>query len=135
MSGISATSTDAAGIGTTGMGPIGPAVSEVVPARSHLRLTRRGRVVFTTLAAVPLAIVAVLLGMNGGIAIATNSSAPDLDTITVQAGQSLWSVAESIAPGHDPRDVIHELSALNGLESASVDPGQVLAVPGRYADQ
>lgn len=103
------------------------------PVRSHLRLTRRGRVVFTTLAAAPLVIVAVLLGMNGGIAIATSSSAPDLPTVTVESGQSLWSVAESIAPDHDPRDVIYEISALNGLDSVSVDAGQVLSVPALYA--
>ena len=53
--------------------------------------------------------------------------------VTVQSGDSLWSVAERIAPNADPRDVIADVVSLNGLESAVVSPGQQLAVPTKYA--
>ena len=41
---------------------------------AHLRLTRRGRAVITTLAAVPLVIGAFVFAINGGGAVATGSS-------------------------------------------------------------
>jgi LysM repeat protein len=53
--------------------------------------------------------------------------------VTVETGQSLWGVAESIAPNADPRDVIAAIMQLNHLESADVLAGQQLAVPVQYA--
>ncbi|TFC16224.1 LysM peptidoglycan-binding domain-containing protein [Cryobacterium algoritolerans] len=113
---------------------------------TRLHLTRRGRVVFTTLAAIPLAAVALALALNGGIAaaegannVATNSGAVTVadvatvfDYVTIQSGQSLWQLAETIAPTSDPRDVIAEIVSLNQLPSENVQPGQRLALPVRF---
>jgi LysM repeat protein len=52
--------------------------------------------------------------------------------VTVQSGDSLWSVASRLAPKADPRDVIADLVNLNGLSSAVVTPGQQLAIPAQY---
>ena len=52
-----------------------------------------------------------------------------LESVTVEAGQSLWTIAESIAPGADPRDVIASIVELNRLSSVDVVPGQLLAIP------
>lgn len=99
---------------------------------TRLHLTRRGRVVFTTLAAVPLVAGALAFAMNGGIAAATGDfghSAVQFDYVTVQSGQSLWELAESLAPTADPRDVIADIVRLNQLSSEDVQPGQRLALP------
>jgi len=102
--------------------------------RPRLRLTRRGRGVITTLAAAPLAIAAFVFALNGGGATATlGGSGVPFQYVTVDSGESLWQLAETIAPGADPRDVIEQLMQLNRLESSEVFPGQQLAIPAQYA--
>jgi hypothetical protein len=103
--------------------------------RTRLRLTRRGRVVLTTLAALPLVLGSVAVAVNGGGAAAENSaggSGAVFEYITVDSGQSLWELAQSIAPKQDPRDVIADIVNLNQLESEAVQPGQRLALPAGY---
>ncbi|HEY2557153.1 MAG TPA: LysM peptidoglycan-binding domain-containing protein [Diaminobutyricibacter sp.] len=102
-------------------------------ATTHLRLTRRGRAVITSLAAVPLVVGAFLFAMNGGGAIATGPTAhTQFAYVTVHSGQSLWSIAEKVAPSADPRDVIADIVSLNQLQSAVVTPGQRIAIPAQY---
>lgn len=119
---------------------------------THLHLTRRGRIVFTIMAAVPLIIGALAFALNGGIAAATGqgasagigagpgagSDAVTVDAtafeyVTIYSGQSLWQVAETLAPTADPRDVIAEIVSLNQLSSEAVQPGQRLALPTKYS--
>jgi hypothetical protein len=108
----------------------------VAPARSgvrhsHLRMTRRGRGVLLTIVAGPLVIAALVLGINAGGATATTSSTP-LAKITVAGGETLWGVAQQIAPHSDPRDVIADIMAVNQLKSAEIQPGETLAIPAQY---
>ncbi|GAA1445428.1 LysM peptidoglycan-binding domain-containing protein [Leifsonia poae] len=103
-------------------------------ARTRLRLTRRGRAVLTTLASVPLVIGALLFALNSGGAVATGDQTHvTFQQVTVQSGQSLWSIAEKVAPGADPRDVIADIVSLNQLDSAVVSPGQRIAIPTQYS--
>jgi LysM domain len=102
------------------------------PARTRLRLTRRGRAVFTSLAAVPLIVWAFVMVLGAGDAAAQSgaaSSATSFEYVTVDRGDSLWGIAESIAPHADPRVIIDEIIRLNGLDGAIVEPGQRLALP------
>ena len=112
-----------------------PGVAVRIPTtqQPRLRLTKRGRAVFTTLAAVPVVAGVMILALNGGGATATSSSGADLEQITVKAGQSLWSLAEDIAPNSDPRDVISDILSVNQLESGSVQAGQRLMLPAEYS--
>ena len=117
-------------MGSTGGRPmpefVGPAV------RTRLRLTRRGRVVLTALAAMPL-VAGILVGSlsSGGAVARIDDGAPPVafETVVVGAGDSLWGIAERVAPSEDPRDVILEIMRLNGLADAVVQPGQRLALP------
>ena len=97
---------------------------------THLHLTQRGRVVFTALAAVPLVVGSLLIALNGGMAAATNDhSGPQFTYVTVSAGESLWQLAEELAPTADPREVVADIVNLNQLASEEVQPGQRLALP------
>ena len=99
---------------------------------TRLRLTRRGRTVFTTMAAAPLVVLALVMAVNGGVASASNaaaSGAAAFEYVTISAGESLWDVAETFAPSADPRDVIADIVTLNQLSSDDVEPGQRLALP------
>lgn len=106
------------------------------PSAAPLRLTRRGQIV---LIGVPLVLLAVLLVSLSGLfnsPAKASDSAADLAvtptvTVTVQAGQSLWSIAGAVAPDRDARDVVADIVQLNNLSAGAVLPGQQLFVPTR----
>jgi LysM repeat protein len=52
------------------------------------------------------------------------STAPAV--VVVQPGDTLWTIAERVAPERDPRDIVTELRRRNGLPSADVRAGQRL---------
>jgi hypothetical protein len=110
------------------------AIGHTVPELPRLRITGRGRAVLAALIAIPLAFGGVALGLNAGGAVATGQAAGDSFTwVTLSPGQSLWELAEEIAPTADPREFVADLVALNQLPSADVQPGQRLALPAEYA--
>lgn len=103
-------------------------------AAPRLRLTSRGRAVFGTLFAIPLVAIAIFLGAGAVGANATDTPATGtFEYISVDPGQSLWQLAEHVAPGADPREVIADILSLNNLRSGDVQPGQQLAIPAQYA--
>jgi LysM repeat protein len=99
------------------------------PEPSALRLTVRGRRVVATLALIVATGVSVAVGSLVGLA-ANPSSQAATTTVTVAAGETLWSVATDAAgSGQDPRDVVEQITALNGLASSDLVAGQQLLVP------
>lgn len=112
-----------------------PDFGSVRPATPRLRLTRRGRVVFATLAAIPLVIAGLVFGLGASGAIATQDATGDsLTWVTVEGGQSLWDLAAEIAPTEDPREFAAQVVDFNHLASSEIQPGQELAIPTQYAD-
>lgn len=101
----------------------------------RLRMTQRGRRALLVALAIPVAFIGTFgaLQVSGAVA-GSEQVEVQFDTVTVQHGDTLWGLAEQIAPGQDPRDVIVELQNLNGLSSAVV-PGQVLSIPLQYSDR
>lgn len=103
-------------------------------SNSRLRLTRRGRLVFRGLPVLTL-VALVALGALTFIfpAQAKSSSnqlsAPVSQMVTVYHGDSLWTIAQQLAPEQDSRDVVDRIMRINNLTSAQVRPGQVLEVP------
>lgn len=59
----------------------------------------------------------------------TSSSAAKFEYITVSAGQTLWDLAEQVAPNTDPQDWMQDVVNLNGLTSTDLKPGQRIAIP------
>ena len=47
-------------------------------------------------------------------------------TVTVQPGDTLWSIATRLAPQRDPRAEVADLQQLNHLGGGPLVPGQVL---------
>lgn len=108
-----------------------PVAASREPAREAARsvhLTRRGRVVVVLILMAVAGLVFSLGRVSAGAAPA--GSRPGAST-TVRAGESLWSVAQRVAPQDDPRDVVGALLSANHLsEDAVLRPGQVLLLPG-----
>lgn len=104
--------------------------------RTRLRLTARGRRVLTTLVALPVAVALSAAILGSGAALAARAGGvpgASFVTVTVASGESLWSIAEAVAPDADPRDVVDGIIRLNALDGAGVAAGQTLAIPAEYA--
>ena len=100
----------------------------MAPHTTSLRITRRGRFVLSALLALPVLVVSLFLAAPG--ALADSAEVGDAhDYVTVLAGDTLWTIAESVAPESDPRDVVHEIMKLHQLSSAALTPGQEIAIP------
>ncbi len=91
-----------------------------------LRLTRRGRLVLTTLAG--LATIGAI--WSGGALAAGPSTPQEVRLHTVVAGETLWADARAVAgPDQDVRDVVDQIMRLNGLSNANLRAGQVIVLP------
>jgi hypothetical protein len=99
------------------------------PARSRaqVRLTRRGRLI-VLLACSAAALVALLWGAQT-VRATISSDGPATAYVSVEPGDSLWSIAHRVAPSDDPRDVVARIEDLNDLPSSDVRAGQLLVVP------
>ena len=101
--------------------------SQHTTTATHTRLTRRGRVLLLT------ALVAVLFGAFSLGRSVSEAAAPTAQpaehVVTVERGDSLWTLARRVAPDNDPRDVVAQIRDLNDLSGAVLVPGQQLVLP------
>jgi hypothetical protein len=98
------------------------------PNRSAIVLTVRGRVVLGLTLTLVALFVWVLFG-SGSADAAGSSQGPATGIVVVQSGENLWSIAQSIDPAGDPRDLVIRIREMNDLGSQHVFPGQSLIVP------
>lgn len=110
----------------------GSSVAARSAAPSGVRLTRRGRLV---LVAAPLLLLAVAVALLAATLVPTAKASTasgvvdnGLTQITVVEGDSLWSIAQEVAPQRDPRDVVSEIVELNHLRG-TLTVGTELLVP------
>jgi len=94
---------------------------------------RRRRVLLSTVVAALLTLLALPWGGAGGRPLASSGAAPVGAPVAhhalyvVQPGDSLWSIAERLDPGADPRPVVAKLAAQVGGDT--VVPGEHLVLP------
>ena len=93
-----------------------------------LRLTRRGRLA-VVLGVLVLLVVGLSLGGSTSGQASRSGPVRAPHTVTVAPGESLWALAQRIAPGMDPRLVVTQIEALNHLAGPQVLAGQQLLVP------
>lgn len=98
------------------------------PATPAVRLTRRGRLVLLTAF---LAVVAVLMIAVSGLATATGEAgpAPEVRTVTVAPGDTLYGLAADIAEPGQIRDTVAEIKRLNSMSGSSLQVGDKVALP------
>jgi hypothetical protein len=108
--------------------PERPILPPLPPRARRTRITRRGRLVLLVLA-VGLLLAAISVGRAGSQAATATETGPALTQTTVQQGETLWTVAQRIAPHNDPRDVIAQIRRINHLQSSSLRVGQQLLLP------
>lgn len=82
-----------------------------------------------------VAILAALIW--GGVTVVSGQSATasndhvvaHFSYVNVQAGDSLWSIAERVAPTENAQEWIAKVATLNNLTDGTLVPGQRLALP------
>ncbi len=96
-----------------------------------LQLTARGRLV--AFLASLLTLAAVVVGAGQMVEAAAGSSAGPASgepvAVVVGGGDTLWGIAQDIAPDQDPRSVVQQIRSLNDLGTRSIVPGQSILVP------
>jgi hypothetical protein len=60
----------------------------------------------------------------GGTTTTSPERSPHVESIVVRPGDTLWTIAERLAPHADPRGVVDQLSS--ALGTSSVQPGEVI---------
>ena len=103
-------------------------VAAPAAARTTVRLTQRGRVVFVLGFLVAAFVVMVAFG---GWATATRESGtPDpVRVVEVQEGDTLYGIAGQVAEPGKVREMVHQIQQLNSLSGSSLQVGQKLAIP------
>lgn len=98
-----------------------PSPASVAP---RARLTRRGAVVVSVAVAVLAGALVWLAALSAPAPSAAHAAVPGV--VTVQQGDTLWSLASRTAPDRDPRAEVERLKQLNHLSGVGLDVGQVL---------
>jgi nucleoid-associated protein YgaU len=76
-----------------------------------------------------LATICAVFLLIGGAADAEEVPGPAIEYVVGQ-GDTLWDIASGhAAAATDVRPLIGEIKALSGIESSSLQPGQVLQIP------
>ncbi len=89
------------------------------------RLTRRGKVVVAAIWLVFAVAIGSMVSRPADVPLPAATA-----TVTVKAGDTLWALADQVAPDDDPRVTVEQIIRLNKLESAGdIHPGDILLVP------
>jgi hypothetical protein len=104
-------------------------MSQVSQLEAPLKVTRRGRALLSFLVVAAVVATGLLFASPGAQAGAESGEAT---LHTVMAGESLWSIAEALAPGTDPRISIDRLMKANELSSAVIEPGTQILIPSGF---
>lgn len=105
-------------------------VNQGFSTNPSVRLTRRGRLA-RTLVVLSLAIVAASVagGQAGAETSTSTKTASQYITVTVAAGETIWSLANALADGRDVRGLVADIVEANNLPSVDLAAGQHLRIP------
>ena len=80
--------------------------------------------------AAAVAVTLVVVGGAGWMGQAASPGVPVETALTrVGAGETVWDVAQRVAPRSDQRAVVERIRQLNGMADSAIQPGQQLQVP------
>lgn len=103
--------------------PNGRSGSMGTMSRTHVRRRR------TFAVGLALMVAVALMGPVAGAVTRSAEGAHADATYVVRSGDTLWDVAQQVAPRQDPRVVVQLLEDANRVDAGSLVPGQTLVIP------
>lgn len=100
---------------------------DYAPARRGMRRSRRSLRRDPLLVAAALVCAVVLMLLLGQAVYGGNAVGGQ--TVQVQPGQTLWSIAAQRYPGDDVRSRVDDIIAANHLDGGALQAGQTLVLP------
>ncbi len=82
------------------------------------------RFMFLTILLISMISFTSILTLN-----AYSKDIPQFDYVSVQQGDTLWSIASDYADNKDIREVIYEISKINNIHNNSIHPGDIIKIP------
>lgn len=82
------------------------------------------RFMFLTILLISIIAFTSILTLN-----AYSKDIPQFDYVSVQQGDSLWSIAKDYAGSKDIREVIYNISELNNIHNTTIQPGDIIKIP------
>ena len=101
---------------------------------SRVRLTPRGRLLarLAVIASLSILLLSGYAAMTGASAGSTETAIPTpYVKVSVKPGDTLWSIAESIAPTGDRRSLVADIVEINRLTTPELQAGQKIYIPTR----
>ena len=84
----------------------------------------------TALALIVSAPVAGALSRHGGsVRVGVHPARASEQVYVVRVGDTVWSIAERMAGGRDPRVLVDAIAARNRIDAGAIVPGQSIVVP------
>ncbi|MGQ4549823.1 LysM peptidoglycan-binding domain-containing protein [Dermabacteraceae bacterium P13077] len=102
--------------------------ANVYASRPALRITRRGRMVLSSLVAIASLLLALFVVLAWGVG-AAEASVEREAKVVVQEGQTLWGIATSHYPDLAPEQAIWKVRSVNDLRSDQLVAGTTLVLP------
>jgi hypothetical protein len=110
--------------------PLRPAVAPLPapPVAACQRVFLRRRVAALLLGS--LAVAGIVIGLSLLASAASEPAVPDRTIVVeVAPGETLWELAERVAPESPPQQVVDRIRELNDIRGITIHPGQPLIVP------
>lgn len=82
------------------------------------------RFMFLTVLLISMLTFTSILTLN-----AYSKDIPLFDYVSVQPGDTLWSIAEDYAGSKDIREVVYKISQLNNIRNNPIHPGDIIKIP------
>ena len=96
--------------------------------RHYYRITAPLRFICFIVIVMLIAIMA--FGNISKVNIVHGSAATEYTTVTVESGDTLWSIAEEYAPENvDTRKVVYEIRKANNMDTSNINVGQEIKIP------
>ena len=105
------------------------ASARVTRPRTHVRLTRRGRVVVVVAALLVAFAIGVFVTAAGSVATQHPGTPEPTRIVQVGSGDTLWGIASDVADDGDVPAMMTKIERLNALETGVLSAGQRLVVP------
>ncbi|MPN47328.1 Cell division suppressor protein YneA [bioreactor metagenome] len=87
-------------------------------------MRRFKRFMFASILLISILTFSLILTFN-----AYSKDIPEFDYISVEEGDTLWSIASTYAGDREIREIVYNISKVNNIQNAAIYPGDIIKIP------